>query len=84
MSPLLRLTEAVPGARLLGLGSSQPDRVVTNNELAARVDTNDEWIRSRVGIESRPLASRASDEAPWNTAELHPVRNGVPTALFPT
>jgi 3-oxoacyl-[acyl-carrier-protein] synthase-3 len=58
MSPLLRLAETVPGARLLGLGSYQPDRVVTNDELAARVDTNDEWIRSRVGIESRRIAEK--------------------------
>ena len=58
MSPRLRLSEPVPGARLLGLGSWQPDRVVTNDELAARVDTSDEWIRSRVGIESRRIADK--------------------------
>jgi len=58
MSVVLRLAESVPGARLLGLGSFQPDRVVTNDELAARVDTNDEWIRSRVGIESRRIADK--------------------------
>ena len=55
---LLRLTEPVAGARLLGLGSMQPERVVTNDELAARVDTSDEWIRSRVGIESRRIAEK--------------------------
>jgi 3-oxoacyl-[acyl-carrier-protein] synthase-3 len=54
----LRLTTPVAGARLLGLGSFQPDRVVTNDELAARVDTSDEWIRSRVGIESRRIADK--------------------------
>lgn len=54
----LRLAPAVPGARLLGLGSTQPERVVTNDELAARVDTSDEWIRSRVGIESRRIAEK--------------------------
>jgi 3-oxoacyl-[acyl-carrier-protein] synthase III len=54
----LRLPEPVAGARLLGLGSMQPDRVVTNDELAARVDTSDEWIRSRVGIESRRIAEK--------------------------
>jgi 3-oxoacyl-[acyl-carrier-protein] synthase III len=54
----LQLAATVPGARLLGLGSFQPDRVVTNDELAARVDTNDEWIRSRVGIESRRIAEK--------------------------
>ena len=58
MSAVLRLTEPVPGARLLGLGSMQPDRVVTNDELAARVDTSDAWIRSRVGIESRRIAEK--------------------------
>ena len=54
----LRLPEPVAGARLLGLGSMQPERVVTNDELAARVDTSDEWIRSRVGIESRRFAEK--------------------------
>ena len=58
MSVRLRLPEPVAGARLLGLGSMQPDRVVTNDELAARVDTSDEWIRSRVGIESRRFAEK--------------------------
>jgi len=56
--PRLRLTESVPGARLLGLGSFQPERVVTNDELAARVETTDEWIRSRVGIASRRIADK--------------------------
>jgi 3-oxoacyl-[acyl-carrier-protein] synthase-3 len=54
----LRLPEPVAGARLLGLGSVQPERVVTNDELAARVDTSDEWIRARVGIESRRIADK--------------------------
>ena len=58
MTARLRLPEPVAGARLLGLGSMQPDRVVTNDELAARVDTSDEWIRSRVGIESRRIAEK--------------------------
>lgn len=58
MSPQLRLPAPVAGARLLGLGSWQPERIVTNDELAARVDTTDEWIRSRVGIESRRIAEK--------------------------
>ena len=44
------------GARILSLGGHQPDHVVTNDDLAAQVDTNDEWIRSRVGIVSRRIA----------------------------
>jgi len=54
----LRLVPAVPGARILGWGSSQPDHVVTNDDLAKRVDTNDQWIRERVGIVSRRIADK--------------------------
>ena len=52
----LRLAPSVPGARILGLGSAQPDNVVTNDDLAQRMDTNDAWIRDRVGIESRRIS----------------------------
>jgi 3-oxoacyl-[acyl-carrier-protein] synthase-3 len=34
----------------------QPERVVTNDELAETIDTNDQWIRERVGIQSRRIA----------------------------
>jgi 3-oxoacyl-[acyl-carrier-protein] synthase III len=44
------------GARIISLGGYQPGNVVTNDDLAAQVDTNDEWIRSRVGIISRRFA----------------------------
>jgi len=56
MRPVLTLTPGAPGARLLGLGSAQPQRVVSNYELSQRVDTNDEWIRKRVGIANRRIA----------------------------
>jgi 3-oxoacyl-[acyl-carrier-protein] synthase III len=52
----MRLTEGQAGARVLAFGGYQPARVVTNDELAQTVDTNDEWIRSRVGIASRRIA----------------------------
>jgi 3-oxoacyl-[acyl-carrier-protein] synthase-3 len=46
-----------PGARLLSLGDYQPANVVTNDDIAARgVDTNDQWIRDRVGVVSRRMA----------------------------
>jgi 3-oxoacyl-[acyl-carrier-protein] synthase III len=45
-----------PGARIMSFGGYQPGNVVTNDDLAARVDTSDEWIRSRVGIVSRRFA----------------------------
>jgi 3-oxoacyl-[acyl-carrier-protein] synthase III len=53
----MRVPEPVPGARVLAFGGYQPDQVETNDDLAAIMDTNDEWIRSRVGIESRRIAA---------------------------
>jgi 3-oxoacyl-[acyl-carrier-protein] synthase-3 len=52
----MRLTEGSQGSRILAFGGYQPANVLTNEELAATVDTSDEWIRSRVGIASRRLA----------------------------
>ena len=46
---------------ITGLGCHVPERVVTNDELATIVDTNDEWIRERTGIRERRIA--ADDEA---------------------
>jgi len=59
--------------RIIGTGSSVPDRVVTNAELSELMDTSDEWIRTRTGIQERrwvregetgaDLARRAADQA---------------------
>ena len=38
------------GVAVLGIGSHVPDRVMTNDEIATMVDTNDEWISQRTGI----------------------------------
>ncbi|MFI0816210.1 beta-ketoacyl-ACP synthase III [Streptomyces sp. NPDC021098] len=40
-------------AVLTGLGTWLPEHVVTNDELARRLDTSDEWIRTRTGIRQR-------------------------------
>ncbi|WP_019631163.1 beta-ketoacyl-ACP synthase III [Actinomadura atramentaria] len=56
----IRINDTVPGSRVLAFGDYRPARVVTNDDLAATVDTNDEWIRSRVGIVERRVA--AEDE----------------------
>jgi len=42
---------------IAGCGSYLPERVVTNEELAERVDTSDEWIVARTGIRQRHIAS---------------------------
>jgi len=44
-------------SRITGTGAYLPERVVTNRELEARVDTTDEWIRTRTGIERRHIAA---------------------------
>jgi 3-oxoacyl-[acyl-carrier-protein] synthase-3 len=43
-------------ATITGVGSSLPPRLVPNSWFEARVDTTDEWIRSRTGIEARHFA----------------------------
>jgi 3-oxoacyl-[acyl-carrier-protein] synthase-3 len=52
-----RSGEAGGQARILSFGGYQPERVVTNDELSQVMDTNDEWIRSRVGIIERRFAA---------------------------
>src|SRR3954467_14242134 len=44
------------GSRIVAMGHYQPSRVVTNDDLAGIVDTNDAWIRDRVGIAERRVA----------------------------
>ena len=56
MNGQLRLTQAAAGARILGMGSVQPDNVLSNDDLAERLETNDQWIRDRVGFQSRRIA----------------------------
>ncbi|WP_048602531.1 beta-ketoacyl-ACP synthase III [Rubeoparvulum massiliense] len=53
-------------AGILGTGSYVPDKVLTNFDLEKMVETSDEWIRTRTGIEERRIASEdqaASDLA---------------------
>jgi 3-oxoacyl-[acyl-carrier-protein] synthase-3 len=52
----IQLRDGSPGARILGLGGYRPRRRVTNHELAEVMETNDEWIQSRVGIAERRWA----------------------------
>ncbi|WP_197320445.1 beta-ketoacyl-ACP synthase III [Saccharomonospora sp. NB11] len=58
--PTLSLAQGAKASRVLGVGSTQPDRVVTNDELSQYMDTSDQWIRDRVGIIERRFA--AEDE----------------------
>ena len=44
------------GLHILGTGRAVPDQIITNDDLARRVDTNDEWIVARTGIRERRFA----------------------------
>jgi 3-oxoacyl-[acyl-carrier-protein] synthase-3 len=44
-------------SKVVGCGAYLPERVVTNQELAQRLDTSDEWIRQRTGIGQRHIAA---------------------------
>jgi 3-oxoacyl-[acyl-carrier-protein] synthase III len=50
-----------PHARIMSVGGYRPSRVVTNDEICERIDSTDQWIRERTGIESRRWA--APDES---------------------
>lgn len=43
---------------IVGMGSSVPDKIVTNDDLSKVMDTSDEWINSRTGIRERRIASK--------------------------
>ena len=45
--------------RIAGTGSSLPNRIVTNSELAESVETSDSWIRERTGIRQRHIIDEA-------------------------
>ena len=48
-------------ARIIGCGTCLPDNVVSNDELAKRVDTSDAWIRERTGItQPNPITAKNS------------------------
>lgn len=46
-----------PRSRVIGCGSYLPERVLTNDELARKLDTSDEWITARTGIRQRHIAA---------------------------
>ena len=54
--------------RILGTGHYLPERIVTNDELSKLMDTSDEWIRQRTGIEERRFVDFEKD--PMGSSEL--------------
>ena len=48
------------GARFTGWGRALPSKVLTNHDLEAMVETSDQWIRERTGIERRHVGGTTS------------------------
>ncbi|MCL4530865.1 MAG: 3-oxoacyl-ACP synthase, partial [Chloroflexi bacterium] len=46
----------MPYAHITGWGMSVPETILTNDDLARIIDTNDEWIRDHTGIRERHIA----------------------------
>lgn len=82
----MKVSTGPAGSRILAFGHYQPAREVTNDDLSQLVDTNDEWIRSRVGIVKRHIA--AEDESVTSmgiaAAQKAIAASGVPTADIDT
>jgi len=55
-------------SRIAGTGRYLPDKILTNHDLERIVDTTDEWIRARTGIERRHIA--ADDQTTSDLAEM--------------
>jgi len=87
-------------SRIVGTGRYLPSRILGNDELAERIDTSDEWIRTRTGIRQRHMAAeneqtsdlalRAAQEA-LRAASLAPehldliiVATTTPDIVFPS
>ncbi len=86
-------------SQIVGCGSYLPERIVTNDELAKRVDTSDEWIAERTGIRQRHvaaegeftshLATRAAERAlaaanlPISDLDLIVLATATPDETFP-
>lgn len=55
------------GTAIIGTGHHRPDRVLTNVDLESMVETTDEWIRRRTGIEERHIAGESETVAEMAT-----------------
>ncbi len=90
----------MPYAHITGWGMFVPEKVLTNDDLALMVDTNDEWIRDRTGIRERHIAGKndttaslamEAATAALSMAKLHPtaldliiVATSSPEYVFPS
>ena len=74
----------MPYAHITGWGMSIPQKILTNDDLAKMVDTNDAWIQERTGIRERHIAAENQSTASLGAeAALHALRvaNLAPTEI---
>ena len=60
--------------KILGTGSFLPDKILTNDDIAKRVETNHQWIVERTGIHARRIADPSKDETPSGMAKIATLR----------
>ena len=63
----LKFAQDVTSARILSVSAYRPPRVVSNSEIIQRIDSTDEWIQQRTGIQTRHFAD--ADESLIDMAE---------------
>ncbi len=51
----------MPQSKIAGIGKYVPENIVTNNDLTAYIETSDEWIQERTGIQERRFAHRTEE-----------------------
>ena len=62
---------------LRGIGSYVPEKILDNKELSLKVETSDDWIRTRTGIRERRIAS---PDQPTSELALNAARNAIEAA----
>ena len=65
--------------QIIGSGYAVPERILTNSDLEAMVDTSDEWIVNRTGIRERRIADKdvAASDLAWQAAQAALTRAGI-------
>lgn len=65
--------------KILGTGKFFPEKIMTNDDLAKLVETNDQWITERTGIKERRISDLTKEEYPSGMAE-HAAREAIKNA----
>src|SRR4051794_21376440 len=61
-------------SRIIGTGSAFPEKVMANSEFESFIDTSDEWIKTRTGIETRRISDPKKGETSLSLAHQAAVK----------